>query len=686
MQEVTVDAAWQTERRHLVVAVPDYRRIERLLLPAEATEDHIVGVVGVELGPVPATRRRREVVRRQVDHLLQVAADVDHFRLHLARRSDVLVQEVAAQHRLGLRAGTHRSECRNAIEWLAVARAGTGSAARHPGCRQAGRAVATGEDPAVVAEDRVLTDTARDPVVAPTADDLVVVGVAVGDVVAAAEVDEVVAQAAVNLIVAGDLDPKGAPRTRVPAVAAGVDCEDRAATILGLESRGAADPCPGREPLWPEVCAARGVVEQCDTAHDNLAVRAVHVVVDVRHVLRRRRVAARRAIAGRVVAHIDAVDADDADDASVVADDRVGVAGVTVTGDHHPWEQAAIVVAGAVEAAVAEQDVRAVWAVVRGDEAEEVGAATNDVVLAEPTEHDVVAAAPLDVVLSVGRGKVEGGDQVKVADEVAGAGVCRIGRARFGSRDTTIRGSRGADVLGCGKRRLDPAVALDDVVAELTEDQVVVRPAGEVVVAERPGRVHPVLDGKVVERGVVDGVLRPPRSGIGVTEVAGDPVGEQHAGVVGVDWARVARRQRTVGAGVDLAAVQRLEPQAGDVADPAQQCGDVVAEDQVVLLVAVCHVVAGTGDDHVAADVAEDRVVVAVLKFDREDPQHVVDQRRLDPLWQGERLVRVLHGHRDEAVVAADNVVVVRLWTASHSVGAFAVDQVAAGLERVEHR
>ena len=51
-------------------------------------------------------------------------------------------------------------------------------------------------------------------------------------------------------------------------------------------------------------------------------------------------------------------------------------------------------------------------------EAEEVGAAADDVVLAEAAEDDVVAAAALDVVLAVGR-RLERRDDVEVADVVA---------------------------------------------------------------------------------------------------------------------------------------------------------------------------------------------------------------------------------------------------------------------------
>jgi uncharacterized protein (TIGR00725 family) len=59
-------------------------------------------------------------------------------------------------------------------------------------------------------------------------DDVAAAADRVDDVVAAAGVDEVVAEASVDLVVAGDLDPAGA----VPAVAARVDGQDRAAAVL----------------------------------------------------------------------------------------------------------------------------------------------------------------------------------------------------------------------------------------------------------------------------------------------------------------------------------------------------------------------------------------------------------------------------------------------------------------------
>ena len=84
----------------------------------------------------------------------------------------------------------------------------------------------------------------------------------------------------------------------------------------------------------------------------------------------------------------------------------------------------------------------------------EVGAAADQVVLAEAAEDQVVAAAALDVVVAVGRRR----------------------------RRCPGRSCPGVAQVPTSTR--DRAVALDRVVAHLAEDQVVAGAAGEVVVAE----------------------------------------------------------------------------------------------------------------------------------------------------------------------------------------------------------
>jgi len=656
VQEVARHAAQQAGRvRVVLVEAADDRRVV-LHDSAEAAEDDVVGVVGVEQRLVAAGGARGQVVRGEVDGLLQVALDVDDRGLDVARGGDPLVEVVAAQDGVVLGAATGRQERRHTVQRLAH-----------------GRVVAAGEDPAVVAEDSVLAHTAGDPVVAPAADDVVVVGVAVGHVRAAAEVDPVVAEFAVDLVVAEDLGPTGG----VDTVASGRvgDDEDEAAVADGLAAAGMAGALGAQvEPVGTEVRAAGGVVEQVDAAHDELF--AVRVVVDEGHVLGRGAVAAVGGVRG-VVADVGAVDAGDPDDPAVVAHHRVGVASVPVRRQRIAHSHVAVVVASAVEARAAEQQVGAVGTVVHADQAEEVGGTAEDVVLAEVAEGDVVAAAAFEVVLAVGGRPVEGRHQIEVADQVAGAGVGRVVAAGAG-RHAAVRAAGRADVADRGMGEFDAAVALQDVVAELAEDQVVGGAAGQVVVAPAAGPDHAVLEGERVPGGVVDQVLRPPRGGVRVAVVAGGAVGEQGAGGVG-GRDRAARRQ--IGAAVDDRAAQGLEASGGDDAvldigaggalgDPRGAVeDDVVAEDEVVGLVAVGHVVAGAADEDVASEVAVDHVVVAVLQGDRDDLADRGDPGGLDLLQQRVRRVRVGHVLVDPDVVAADDVVVDRLRAAQDGAG-----------------
>src|SRR5204862_8135585 len=103
----------------------------------------------------------------------------------------------------------------------------------------------------------------------------------------------------------------------------------------------------------------------------------------------------------------------------------------------------------------------------------QVRVAADDVVLAEAAEDHVDAATTLDVVIAVGRAFDRGPD-----DEVA-VGV-----------------ATGAELLPADTQ-IDVAVALDDVVTELGEDQVVATATGDVVVAEARARrvVGVVLEG-----------------------------------------------------------------------------------------------------------------------------------------------------------------------------------------------
>ncbi len=320
-------------------------------------------------------------------------------------------------------------------------------------------------------------------------------------------------------------------------------------------------------------------------------------------------------------------------------------------------------------------------------EPEEVGAAAEDVVLAETAEHDVAAAATLDVVLTVGR-SLERGDDVEVADVVADLPAAH-------GQQAAVRRARRADVREGGERALDPAVALGDVVAHLTEQQIVSLAPGEVVVAEAAAALRLLVRRQVgVQRLVdreldveavelmarvlvveVDEVLRPPRVRVeaGAVRIAvrlPDAVHEEQAAVVLRDGVAEAAGVRAIGAAVEQRPAERLEAPVRRVdrpgvigrrrerrlGDPPEQ-EDVVAEDHVVALVAVRHVVAGAADEDVAAEVAEEDVVGTVLEGARVDQPDRRDRRGLNLLQALVGLVRVRGLLHDDAVVAEDHVV-----------------------------
>src|SRR3954453_15224084 len=107
----------------------------------------------------------------------------------------------------------------------------------------------------------------------------------------------------------------------------------------------------------------------------------------------------------------------------------------------------------------------------------EVGAAAEDVVLALVADDEIAAATALDVVAAVDAGDVS--LILALRAEVVGRGtqreivrgsVARCADARAGTRDWRT--------VAVGRARrgvVDPAVALDGVVAELAEDDIVGR-------------------------------------------------------------------------------------------------------------------------------------------------------------------------------------------------------------------
>ena len=138
-----------------------------------------------------------------------------------------------------------------------------------------------------------------------------------------------------------------------------------------------------------------------------------------------------------------------------------------------------VVVARDVGAGAAEDQVAAVGALRAIRQAEEIRAATDDVVLAEIAEDHIVAAVALDVVVAVAwrferRAEIEQTVCAAVGSDETQRGIGK--RQHAGRADHVQRAAM-----------RDRAVALDDVVAELAEDLIVARAAGDVVVAEVVG-------------------------------------------------------------------------------------------------------------------------------------------------------------------------------------------------------
>ena len=126
----------------------------------ETAEDDVIGkrcVVGV-VGILVVHRQPRRVVakRYKIHGLLQIAFHVDYGELNIARGFDGLVEYRAVGI---LRPRIVRQQSGDAIE------------------RFAERAVATGQEQAVVAEYSILAGATGSPVVAISADDIVIVAV-----------------------------------------------------------------------------------------------------------------------------------------------------------------------------------------------------------------------------------------------------------------------------------------------------------------------------------------------------------------------------------------------------------------------------------------------------------------------------------------------------------------------------
>ena len=488
-------------------------------------------------------------------------------------------------------------------------------------------------------------------------------------VFAAAAKEAVAAGAAVEVVV---------PAVAVQHVGATAAVHDVVA-VFGLDEVIAADA---------HAVVAGRVVQQVEGAHDDAlsaaclgALRGCGVAADV----------------DRVVVdegQRPAVAALDAQDHGVVAGDDVGIEGVF--GDQADARVAAGAECVAVDACAgtAEEDVAAIRAQLGRRQAIQAGTAADDVVLAQVAEDHVVAAAAFDVVVAVACHVLEGWQH----DECAAA----------------------ADA-GTGHRAEDAAVALDDVVAELAEDLVVLRATCNGVVAPD---ADVAIWGLSLDRGAVvedaDAVFAVHR------DRRGGRAG-QHA--VGVGKERPAlrvhrHRQRLAFGGAEDFAVQRAASQApeahvevvgaevdvgvvaGDhvVAGAAveavvvvERTDDVAAADEDVVAVAAEHRVAALlAQDEVAAVIAMDQVIAAAHVGG--GVQRCIGQRALAGQQQfgrdgrqAQRRDEVATRPHGQALVAEDQVgpctgvdLVARTAAHQHVVAAAGVDEVGAVVDLQE--
>ena len=421
------------------------------------------------------------------------------------------------------------------------------------------------------------------------ADQIVILRVAVEDVVAGAAIHDVVTRFAMDLV-------------------GGADVADH-----------------HRSGLANVVGTARGVVDQRDAARHDVDLLNRRQRVRVVVVVERQEAVGRghtTAAGGR------AIDADETVDVAVVADDRVGVVGVSLR------RAVAGVVAARARARATEDEIGSVRPARRCGRTEQTRAAADDVVLAVVAEQDVATAATLDVVVAVGC-RFERGADVEVARRVA----------------------ERADTAAAADE-VDRAVALDYVVAELTEDRVVVGAACDVVIAvKRRGR-----GGVVMLQGDLE--VRPLRRSSRV-RVVGTHIDEQ--------LARGRRRDA-----VDLRARQGAEARIAEVVErrPAVE-GRAVAEQQVAAGAAVDRVGTRAADDHVIVSAGVDGVVAANRRIGGRDGDHDA--------------AGVLKGRvvADDEVVAGARVDHVGAVAANHQITAAkrrdGVVAAVTGLDRLEH-
>ena len=490
---------------------------------------------------------RIEVEGRQVDRLEDLA---DGNAVHHLARVDDRGQDVArrADHLVEL------VDLEDAIEQfrivVRVARIGRRRTVAVDGGQFR---VARREDPPVVADHPVQALAAGNPVRAPAADQVVALAVAEEHVGAHHAVGRVVARLAVDLV-------------------AGADVRRRTGGI--------------------EIGPAQGVVEQLHRADDD-ALRVAHRVV----VERQEATRVHNAWNDGPVRSRHCARGHQPIDIGVVAGDDVGVAGMFVAQRDVALGVRRQGVVADLRARAAEDRIGTVGPQRRAVEAEQARAAADDVVLAQVAEDHVGAAVALDVVVAVARRVL---------------GRRNIQSAPFGEepwRQFDLSGVH-PHRAGVGRQVVDRAVALDRVVAELTENLVVARAAGDVVVARRREELFPFVE-------QLDLPVDPGRHRTAVRVAVGQflRIHQRIADIVAGRGQRVETLEegRDVVAAVNDLAQERPEPRVVDVAEEraAPVEFDVVAEDQIAALVAIDPVAGSAADQDVLALGAAQRVAAA---------------------------------------------------------------------------
>ena len=314
-----------------------------------------------------------------------------------------------------------------------------------------------------------------------------------------------------------------------------------------------------------DIDAARCVVEQVGNAHDD--AHAAAILETAALVVAKLQEAVRVGVlARRAIGTYDAIDV------AVVADYHVRVARMSCRcrGDDMRGRilgRISYIVARDVGPGPAEDQIRPIRAPVWRVETEQVGTAAQDVVLAEVAEDDIIAAVAFDVVVAIA-----GGFDRCAHQQVAG----RI-------------------AAGTYRRYIDRAIALDDIVAQLAEDLIVVGTTGNVIVAE-------VAQARSLCRQIMVQDLN--------VKVLPDRCTAR-------DVARAAADQHISGAArchaVKLPADQGTVARIGHAVTHCPVEPDIVAKDQVAFAATVDAIAESAADQHIFAALTADGISAADL-------------------------------------------------------------------------